>query len=120
MNIITKTSATAAAIVSLGTLAWAFGDNTGYRPWLKKEQNEFTQKQFQIVMDQTQQNTLAISKNKFDLLYAKQVFGELTFDEKVSLCKDAQILGYVVTDKDGGLMCTKEGEPIITFRSNSQ
>ena len=116
-NLPTKIAAALTAFVTIGGFAWAFGDNTGYRPWLKKEMQEFTARDFKLVMDQTQQNTLAIAKSQFDTLWGKRQFNELNFDEKVSLCKNAQILQYNVTDNDGNLVCTKDGEPVLTFNS---
>lgn len=104
------------ALATIVGAAWAFGDKTGYRPWLKLEQNEFTQKQFQTVMDQTQQNTLAIVKSQFDLLYGKKQFGELTWDEKMALCKNAQILNYTVVDDQNRQICSEDGTPVLTFK----
>lgn len=109
-------AAVVGAIVTLGGFAWAFGESTGYRPWLKKEQDQFSKSQFQLVMEQTQQNTLSIEKGKFDILLDKRKYGELNFDEKVSLCKSAQILEYDVTDEGGRPICT-EGQPVIIFKS---
>jgi len=121
MNINAKAVIKASALyTAMGVLlggAWAFGDNTGYRPWLKKEMQEFTARDFQKVMDQTQQNTLAITKNEFDLLWGQRTHGELDFDAKVKLCTDAYILKYSVTDEEGNLICTAEGAPILTARS---
>ena len=114
---ILKLSALITAVTVIGGAAWAFGDKTGFRPWLKFEQNEFTARDFKLVLDQTQQNTLAIAKSQFDTLYGKSQFNNLNFDEKISLCKNAQILQYNVTDDAGNLLCTETGEPVITFKS---
>ena len=116
-SILTKISAAATAIVALAGMGWAFGDKTGYRPWLKMEMQDFTSHDFKLVMDQTQQNTLAIAKNQFDILLGQKKFGVLTYEQSSSLCKTAQILNYVVTDDNGALLCTKDGQPIITFKA---
>ena len=110
---ILKSAAVYGAVAALVTGAWAFGDNTGYRPWLKREQQEFTSKDFHLVMEQTQINTLAIAKQEFNLLEEKaQRGGELTYEEKRDLCKNAQILEYPVEG------CQKDtGEPILVTRS---
>lgn len=118
MNINTKAILKASALYSaFGVLfagAWAFGDNTGYRPWLKLEQNEFTTKQFQLVMDQTQQNALANARQDFIYIEGKKDRGvELTWEEKRDLCTNARILEYPVEG------CNKDGEPIITFESKA-
>jgi len=114
---VTKVSATITALVTLGGLAWGFGDATGYRPWLKREQETFTANNFKLVMDQTQQNTLAIAKSQFDVLWGQRKFGALDFEQTTSLCKNAQILNYAVTDNTGALLCTKDGQPVITFKA---
>lgn len=114
---IIKAASVYSALAVLIGAAWAFGDNTGYRPWLKKEMQEFTARDFQMVMDQTQQNTLALAKSEFDRLWAQRKFGELSFEEKISLCKTAQILKYDLRTDDGSRECTEEGEPIFTFKS---
>lgn len=111
-------SAMLLSLVALGGIAWGFGETTGYRPWLLREQNEFTSKRFQLVMEQTQQNTLALSKSSFDILWGKREFGKdpLTFEEKVSLCKDAQILDYDVLNEEGMPEC-KDGQPVLIFKA---
>jgi len=114
--ILTKIAATLTAGMTLAGAAWVFGDNTGYRPWLKREMQNFTANDFKLVMDQTQQNTLAIAKQEFDLLWGQRKFGALDFEQKITLCKDAQLLRYGVTDESGVPICTKEGEPILTFK----
>lgn len=110
----------AAVVTALSSLifgAWAFGDKTGYRPWLKLEQNAFVTNDIKKVMDQTEQNTLALAKIQFDILWGKREFGGLNFEEKVSLCKSAQILTYDVRNAKGEPECTQDGEPILTFQA---
>ena len=116
-TVITKFSATVTAVVALAGMGWAFGDKTGYRPWLKMEMQDFTAHDFKLVMDQTQQNTLALAKTQFDILWGQRKFGALDFEQKTSLCKAAQILNYAVTDEAGVPICNKDGQPIITFKS---
>lgn len=113
----TKIAAFIAGVVAIVGAAWAFGDQTGYRPWLKREMQEFTNKDFRQIMDQTQQNTLAIEKGKFDLLYSKKQFSELTFDERIALCRSAAVLDYSVTNEEGEPICSEKGEPIVVFTS---
>lgn len=120
MNIDSKTilkyGAIYGAITAFMTGAWAFGDNTGYRPWLKKEMQEFTAKDFKLVMDQTQLNTLAIAKQEFDLLEEKAERGvDLSYEEKRDMCKNAQILDYPVQGCE-----SKTGEPVLVVRSNAK
>lgn len=120
MKDITKTLLTWAAVWgAAGSLifgAWAFGDKTGYRPWLKLEQNAFINNDLKLVMDQTEQNTLALAKVQFDILWGKKQFGELAYEDKVSLCKSAQILQYDLRKEDGSPECSPNAEPILTFR----
>ena len=116
-SILTKASASLTAVIALGGALWVFGDDTGYRPWLKKEMQDFTARDFKVVMDQTQQNTLAIAKNQFDILWGQRKFGALDFEQTTSLCKNAQILNYAVADNTGALICTKDGQPVITFKA---
>lgn len=109
---IIKAAAVYSALAVLVGAAWAFGDNTGYRPWLKLEQNEFTSRDFKLVMDQMEQNTLAITKQEFTYLEDKKEHGaELTWEEKRDFCKGAQILEYPVEG------CAKDGEPVLIERS---
>lgn len=114
---IIKWGAVVGALGVIGGAGWAFGDKTGFRPWLKMEQKAFTEQEFKLVMDQTEQNTLAMAKLQFDILWGKKQFGGLNFDEKVSLCKSAQILNYDIRTPDGSPECTADGEPIFTFQS---
>lgn len=97
--------------------AWAFGDNTGYRPWLKLEQDNFTQKQFQLVMDQTQQNTRALTQFKFEELWALRKLGELTWDQKMAMCSYALTLNYTVVDDQNKEICSDDGTPILSYRN---
>lgn len=118
MTLNTKAILKAAAVYSAAAVlvgaAWAFGDTTGYRPWLKVEQNEFTANQFQLVMDKTQQNALANARQDFIYIEGKKDRGvELTWEEKRDFCTNARILEYPVEG------CNKDGEPIITFESKA-
>lgn len=110
-------AAVGGALSSLVFGAWAFGDKTGFRPWLKFEQDAFVSNDLKLVMDQTEQNTLAMAKIQFDILWGKKQFGGLNLDEKTSLCKAAQILSYTVRNPEGDRECTEDGEPILTFQS---
>lgn len=111
---LTTTAALATALVTLGGLAYAFGDSTGYRPIFKKEFIGFIQGEFQMAMDQTQQNTLAIARQEFVYIEGKKDRGaELTWEEKRDFCTNAKILEYPVEG------CTRDGEPIITFQSKT-
>lgn len=114
---ILTTAAVMGALSSFVFGAWAFGDKTGYRPWLKLEQDSFVANDLKLVMEQTEQNTLAMAKLQFDILWGKKQFGGLNFEEKVSLCKTAQILGYNLRASDGSPECTADGEPVFTFQS---
>lgn len=115
---IITTSALIAAVVTLGGFAWAIGDNTGYRPWLKREQSEFTDKQFKLVIDQTQQNTRALAQLKFDELWGLRKFGALTWDQKVNLCSLALTLNYTIVEEDGcRKICSDDGTPVLTAPS---
>lgn len=107
------------SLVTLGGIAWAFGESTGYRPWLLKEQNDFTGKQFQVVMEQSQQNTRALVQFKFEELLGLMKLGGsgLTWDQKVSMCSYAYTLGYTVTDESAREICDKEGQPVVIFNS---
>lgn len=121
MKIDSKSILTASAVMgALSSLifgAWAFGDKTGYRPWLKMEQDAFAASEFKLVMDQAEQNTLAMAKIQFDILWGKREFGGLNIEEKTSLCKAAQILNYTVRNATGDRECTEAGEPILTFQA---
>lgn len=102
------------AIVGLGSYAYAFGDVTGMRPWFKFEQDRFTQSDFQLVMDKTEQNTLANARQDFIYIEGKKDRGvELTWEEKRDFCTNAKILEYPVEG------CSKDGDPIITFTSKA-
>lgn len=105
------------AIIGLGGYAWAFGDSTGLRPWFKFEQDRFTQKEFQMVMDQNQQNTRALAQFKFDELWGLRKHGELTWEQKMSLCSIALTLNYTVVDDENRSICSDKGTPILTFQS---
>lgn len=109
-----KLYAAVGAIVGLGSYAYAFGDVTGLRPWFKFEQDKFTQSDFQLVMDKTEQNTLANARQDFIYIEGKKDRGaELTWEEKRDFCTNALILGYPVAG------CNKAGEPVITFSSKA-
>lgn len=111
---ILKAAALYSAMAVLVGAAWAFGDNTGYRPWLKLEQEDFTKSRFQLVMEQSQQNALANARQDFIYIEGKKDRGvELTWEEKRDFCTNALILGYPVEG------CDKEGDPIITFTSKA-
>jgi len=86
------------AISSIAYGAWKFGDYTGVRPIIKLEFSKFRDSEFKLAMDQAQQNTLAIVKNEFGYLQDKLKYGELTFEEKESRCKAAQILEYTTVE----------------------
>ena len=116
-SILTKASATLAAVVSIGGALWVFGDDTGYRPWLKKEMNNFTAHDFKVVMDQTQLNSQLLAKFDYEKLTDPKRATPLTFEDKMAICKDVQILGYSVADAAGNQFCTKDGQPVITFKA---
>lgn len=122
MTLNTKTVLKAAALyTAMGILlggVWTFGDKTGFRPWLKFEQNDFTTRDFQKVMDQTQQNTRALAQFKFDELWGLRKFGELTWEQKMSLCSLAVTLNYTVVDDQNRQICSDDGTPILSFQSN--
>lgn len=110
-----NTAAAVTALLTLGGIAWAFGETTGYRPWLKLEQDDFTSKQFHSVMDQTQQNTRALAQFKFDELWGLRTHGELTWEQKMSLCSLALTLNYTVVDNQNRQICSNEGTPVLVF-----
>jgi len=110
---------TAAVITALGVItwsAWSFGDDIGYRPIIKKEFIGFINNEFQLAMDQTKQNTLALAKNQFDILWGKKEHGGLDYEERVSLCTSAKILEYKVIDQNGQPECAENGKPILKFK----
>jgi hypothetical protein len=101
------------AVVILAGFAWAFGDDSGYRPIIKREFERFLGVEFKLAMDQTEQNTLAIARQEFNYIEEKKLRGGLlTYEEKRDFCKNAQILQYPV---EGCALDT--GEPIFTKRS---
>jgi len=104
-----KLAAYITAFGIIGSAAVVLGDATEWRPVILKE--------FKVAMEQTEQNTLAMAKLQFDILWGKKQFGGLSFEEKVSLCKTAQILNYNIRTPDGSPECTPNGEPIFTFQS---
>lgn len=86
-SVLTRVSATLAALTLIGGSLWAAGDYTGVRPIMK---NEFSK--LQQILDQ---NTLALLQVRFQLLMQKQQFGGLDFQEQQELCSIARTLGYV-------------------------
>jgi hypothetical protein len=105
-----KLAAYITAFGVIGGASLALGDATGWRPVILNE--------FRVAMEQTEQNTLAMAKLQFDILWGKKQFGSLSFEEKVSLCKTAQILNYSLRTEKGEPECTPNGEPILTFQAN--
>lgn len=91
---ILKTAAVYSALMVLVGGAWAFGDKTGYRPWLLGEQNKFTTEQFQLVMDQSQQNTQAVLSLEFWRLDDQRKLGNLDDEKFQKYCQIAQLLRY--------------------------
>lgn len=114
-NLPTKIAAAIAGSVAIVGAAWAFGDSTGYRPWFLFEQNDFTSKKFQLVMDQTQQNTRALAQFKFDELWGLRKYGELTWEQKMSMCSLAATLNYTVVDDQNRQICSNDGTPVLVF-----
>lgn len=115
IEILKQMAAAIVALTTIGGAAWAIGQTTGYRPWLLIEQNDFTKSQFQLVMDQTQQNTRILAQFKFDELWAKRKYSELTWEEKMSLCSIALSLSYTVVDEQNRLICSNDGTPVLVF-----
>ncbi len=87
MKRIIQLGAIVAAFVAVGTAAWSAGDYLRIRPVLKSE--------FELVMNQVQQNTQAVLRITFDNLTRKREYGGLTFDEQQNLCRIAAALEYV-------------------------
>lgn len=120
IEMLKNTAAAVTAIVALGGVAWGFGEATGYRPWLKLEQDKFTRSEFQLVMDQSQQNTRALTQFKFEELWGLRKLGELTWDQKMSLCSYALTLNYDVIDDENRAVCSDKGTPILTYESKAK
>lgn len=93
-NTIIKTSAIYAALAVLLGGLWTAGEATGYRPWLKKEMQEFTQRDFQQVMEQSQQNTQSVLALEFWRLDDKRKLGNLDDENFQKYCQIAQLLKY--------------------------
>lgn len=94
------------ALALLGGGAWAFGENTGYSPVLKRDFIGFMNKEFKMAMDQTEQNTLAIANQSFIRIEEKKDRGaELSWEEKRDYCTNARILQYPVQG------CLPDGQP---------
>jgi len=90
MKRLIQIGAYAAALAAIGGAAagaWSVGGYLGVRPILKSE--------FEMVMQQVQQNTEAVLRIQFDNLMARRKYGELTFDEQQTLCQLAAALKYV-------------------------
>lgn len=115
-KIILTFAAYLAALGVIGTTAWAIGEVTGLRPALIRELNE----KFKIAMDQTQLNTIAITKQEFNILEERlKRDGILTWDEKRDYCTFALILKYPVDDSNG-FRCTSDGIPDLVTRSKAR
>lgn len=74
------------ALSGMSWAAWSFGDATGYRPALIKE--------LRMVMDQTEQNTLAAERLEFNNLDGQYKNGALDNDQKQKRCQLAYDLRY--------------------------
>lgn len=108
---IIKWGAVISALGIIGGAALAFGDKTGFRPWLKMEQDAFTSKEFKLVMDSVEALTYANAASEFGRLEERLKRGDkLSWEEKRDFCTNAQILSYPV-EGSYGLTCTKSGQP---------
>jgi hypothetical protein len=109
---IIKWGAVLAAVVSIGGYGLAFGDVTRLRPALIGE----LQDGLQLVMDQTQKNTLALASQEFTRLEDKLIRGgELSWPEKRDFCTNALILDYPVSGSYG-IACTNDGKPDLVTK----
>jgi hypothetical protein len=79
-------SAIAGAVVTLTGLAWAFGDDSGYRPIMKREFIGFISKDFKMAQDTTQQLIKSVQWLELENLEKLYLGGVLTDQEKQKRC----------------------------------
>lgn len=76
---IKQAAAVLGAIIMIGGVAWAFGENTGYSPVLKKDFIGFISKDFKVAQDTTQQLVKAvqwIELENLEKLYATSILDD--------------------------------------------
>jgi len=83
---LTKIAGIIGSLTVIGGTAWAVGEYTGVRPVILKE--------FQVVMDQVQQNTNSINLARFLYLNAKREHATLTVEEAQERCQLAAALNW--------------------------
>jgi hypothetical protein len=109
---ILKIAAVLTALVTIGGYGLAFGNVTRLRPVLIYE----FQDGLQLVMDQTQKNTIALASQEFTRLEDKLIRGgQLSWPEKRDFCTNALILDYPVSGSYG-IVCTPDGKPDLVTK----
>lgn len=98
-NKILRASALVGAVIMLAGVAWAFGDDSGYRPIIKREFVGFISKDFKMAQDTTQQLVKSVQWLELDNLEKLYKNGVLSDQEKQKRCLLAyQLQAFYVND----------------------
>lgn len=106
---IKQVAAVLTSILIIGGTAWAFGENTGYSPVLKKDFIGFISKDFKVAQETTQQLVEAVQWLELENLEKRYTVGLLTPQDKQKRCLLAyQLQAFYVIDCNWSAFAPKQ------------